>query len=187
MYFVFTIELNLLLASFGLWAVGIVLAHYWNSWPSPPQHPSSTAGVSWVQFEGRRAFPLPFSLLTVYLFYVTVCLSAVCLFVCSTVLSSTVYDCLFVCRPSVCLFNGPLLYNIWLSFCLSSVCVSIKLSCPLQYKTVSWSAVCLTVLSFTILDDLIVCLTVLSFTIYNCLFVCRLYVCLSNWPVRYRT
>ena len=35
-----------------------VLAIYWNSWSSPlAQHPSSTAGVSKDQYEGRRAPP----------------------------------------------------------------------------------------------------------------------------------
>ena len=68
-YFVFIIELNLLLPSFGLSA--LYLRILWNSWPSPPAHHQwSTAGVSKVQFEGRRALPLPFSLLAVYLFYV---------------------------------------------------------------------------------------------------------------------
>ena len=66
MYFVFTIELNLLLSCFGLSALYTRI--YRNSWPSPPaQHPSSTAGVSSIEW--RRASPLPFSLLAVYLFY----------------------------------------------------------------------------------------------------------------------
>ena len=65
MYFVFTIELNLLLPCFGLSALHLRIK--WNSWPSPPaQHPSSMAGVSNVQFEGGRAAPpLPFSLFAV--------------------------------------------------------------------------------------------------------------------------
>ena len=59
-YFVFTIELNLLLPCFGLSA--LYLRIYWNSWPSPPaQHPLSTAGVSKVHFEGRRGPPPLFS------------------------------------------------------------------------------------------------------------------------------
>ena len=64
MYFIFTIELNLLLSCFGLSALYTRIDR--NSWPSPPaQHSSSTAGVSKIQFEGRRAAPLLFSLLAV--------------------------------------------------------------------------------------------------------------------------
>ena len=70
MQFAFTIEFNLLLPCFGLLA--LYMRIYCNSWPSPPaQYPSSTAGVSKVQFEGRRATPLPFFLLAVtyYIIY----------------------------------------------------------------------------------------------------------------------
>ena len=70
MYFVFTIELNLLLPCFGLSA--LYLRIYWNSWPSPPRRPSiPQVRQGSVRFNSNEEEPppLPFSLLAVYLFY----------------------------------------------------------------------------------------------------------------------